>query len=83
MSIDVKGNVQNRRKEYESGKYFLVIYTYYMYKYHESNKDITHFLINNSFFLVRPWVAQAREPSQVSSCLGGCQQINSLLKSFE
>ena len=45
MSIDVKGNVQNRRKDYESGKYFLVIYTSYMCKYYESNKDITHFLI--------------------------------------
>ena len=39
------------------------------------------FFISNSIFLVRPLLAQAREPSQISNCFRGCLEIKWLLKS--
>ena len=33
MGNYVKKNVQNKTKDYESGKYFFAIYTYHMYRY--------------------------------------------------
>ena len=33
VGIDVKRNVQNKTKDYESGEFCLTIYTYRMYKY--------------------------------------------------
>ena len=43
-----KRNVQNKAKDYQSGKYFLAMYKHHMYKYYQSYKDIANnFLIVN------------------------------------
>ena len=50
---------------------------------HSRDLTVHIFSISNPIFLFRPLVASAREPSQVSSCLGVCQQSKSLPKSSE